>query len=247
MDIPPINSDDIAELSMAGQTFGKAELLCRLAVYSYLNPSELATVMAKAPWTDYEYWDFGENQGFVAWSPHCAVVSFRGTDSVNDWGQNAKVLWPRPHELGGRVHRGFREVSNQAKQRVVEILSSLDAADRHLWLTGHSLGGAVATEFSAHLLVQPIRSLPNWEVTTFGAPRLGDEGFENAYESQIGAGHCESHWWFVNEGDPVPHLPPKFFGYLHCGRLFWFDKTGKLIPVDEREVGLQAAKAGENA
>lgn len=247
MDIPPLTSDDLACLAEPKQNYQKVELLCRLAIYSYLEHAELAGIMVKAPWDGFKDWDLGENQGFVCWSPDCAVVSFRGTDSKRDWSQNAKVLWPSRHELGGRIHRGFAEVSEQAKARVLEILSSLDGGPRHLWITGHSLGGAIATELSAELMTNTLDPFSKWAVTTFGAPRLGDLRFEHQYESRIGKGHCESHWWFVNDGDPVPHLPPNLLGYVHSGLLFWFSKSGKLIPVDEREVGLQKAIEGEKA
>lgn len=248
MIIPVINKTDISNLSQVGQDYSKAELLCRLAVYSYFEGEKLETVMSKSAWSGYKAWDIGENQGFVSWSDNCAVISIRGTDSVSDWNQNSKVLWPNRHRLGGRVHRGFEEVSNQAKDRILEILASLSSGIRHLWITGHSLGGAIATELSAHLMINTIEHFPRWEISTFGAPRLGDEQFREHYESHVGDNYpCKSHWNFVNEGDPVPHLPPKLFDFRHCGELYWFNKNGKLVRVSRNQVSLQGAIENEDS
>lgn len=248
MIIPVINQFDISNLSQVGQDYSKSELLCRLAVYSYFEGDALETVMKKSAWSGYTTWDIGENQGFVTWSENCAVISIRGTDSLSDWNQNAKVLWATRHKLGGRVHRGFEEVSNQAKDRILEILKSFSGGNRHLWITGHSLGGAIATDLSAHLMINTMERFPTWEIATFGAPRLGDEQFREKYESRLGDNYpCKSHWNFVNQGDPVPHLPPKLFDFRHCGRLYWFNKNGNLVNVSRDQVGLQGAIEDESS
>ncbi len=241
MSVPPISADDVAHLGQPEQDFRKSELLCRLAIYSYFERDKLETILHGQPWQGCEIWDIEQNQGFIVWAENCAVVSYRGTDSPGDWSQNAKALWPKRHVLGGRIHRGFFEVARQAKETVKRSLRAIDGQHRHLWITGHSLGGAVATELSGDLMSEALQGFPTWEVATFGSPRLGNRSFERTYESNIGAGACLSHWAYVNDGDPVPHLPKNFQGYRHCGQLRWFNDQGKLVDVKENEVGLENA------
>ena len=242
MPIPPLSDADLESLAAPGLTAAKAELLCRHAIYAYFDGDKLSTVLEPVSWDRHRSWDQQENQGHVCWNKDCILVAFRGTDSKEDWQQNSKALWPQRHALGGKTHRGFVAVSEQAKSIVFETLQDLGGGKRRVLITGHSLGGAVATEFAASLHADPAPWAEDVEVVTFGAPRLGDERFESAYEQRAGG----MHWWFVNSGDPVPHLPPNAMGYRHCGRLFWFNRSGRLVPVGEREVGLQADAAPED-
>jgi predicted lipase len=78
-----------------------------------------------------------------------------------------------------------------------------------LRIAGHSLGGAIATHATAHL----IKAGHKVDVSyTFGSPRVGNHDF--------------SVWYYnlndkllrprVTHGqDPVPHLPPEAFGFQH--------------------------------
>ena len=236
MEMPQLVRRDIDMLETPGMSIGKAELLCRHAVYAYFSRRDVSRLISSSPWDGHKVWDRKQNQGFIAWSNSCVVIAFRGTDSKEDWAKNSKALWPKRHPLGGKVHRGFLEVSEQVKSHVMQILRNLGPRKRRILLTGHSLGGAIATELAAAICAAKPAWLDEIEVATFGAPRLGDGQFEKSYEQLVG----NSHWWFVNSGDPVPHLPPNAMGYRHCGRLCWFDKSGRLVDIGEREVGLQS-------
>ena len=68
-------------------------------------------------------------------------------------------------------------------------------------ITGHSLGGALATHAAAHLLSQGI----NVDMLyTFGSPRVGDNKFSTWFDALLKNTKVR-----VTHGrDPVPHLPP---------------------------------------
>lgn len=51
-----------------------------------------------------------------------------------------------------------------------------------LWLTGHSLGGAMATLAAAWLAE---RKIPFSGAYTFGQPRVGDDNFQVAFDTKL--------------------------------------------------------------
>jgi len=101
-------------------------------------------------------------------------------------------------------------------------LSRLRSNDR-LYITGHSLGAAVAVLAAARLLYPPIALKPQLEniksqlrgVYTFGQPMIGGERFKAVAESEL----AERTFRHVYRDDWVPHLPPVTTGlYTHFGK-----------------------------
>ena len=82
--------------------------------------------------------------------------------------------------------------------------------NQQVWVTGHSLGGALAVLLAATLMETGIKVSGLY---TFGAPRVGDEEFANRLNDELSDG---AHWRVVNEEDLVPHLPPEMF-FCHAG------------------------------
>jgi len=163
------------------------------------------------------------------------ILAFRGTEPLNaiNWLTNAHTE-ARPFHERGTVHHGFH--AN------VEVLwSYIDAALReamaggsapgngaaapspplrpleHLYITGHSLGGAMAVLAAAKILcddaLEPFRPLVRG-VYTFGQPPVGDQAFA-ASCTELDAllyRHEYRH-------DVVPALPPSSVGsFVHLGK-----------------------------
>lgn len=154
-------------------------------------------------------------QGFVAWDESCVLVSFRGTESIGDWILNASVVpTERPY---GRVHGGFSAGFEAVRTLVESALGQADEAGKRLWLTGHSLGGALATITAAELVDQHAVT----GIYTYGQPKaVGAEAARLFRQRYDGRFHR-----FVNGDDIVPRVPPV---YRHVGRLYWFDAQGGL-------------------
>ena len=96
-----------------------------------------------------------------------------------------------------RVHEGFNQVaqllltvesaqSNDDQKGTARKLWEILKEDTHdkVFLTGHSLGGAVATLVAARLLELGV-SPEQIEVVSFGAPAVGNEAFVQKYDGKF--------------------------------------------------------------
>jgi len=142
-----------------------------------------------------------DHYGFVLTSPNNTILAFRGSSTSIDWvydfiAQQTEYL---PAKNAGQTHKGFSDIYYTLRQQVIELLSQCDS-DKPLYITGHSLGGALATLAALDIAVNtPFRKII---VYTFGAPRVGDPAFVRAYNYTV-----PIHWRFQNKYDIVPHLP----------------------------------------
>jgi len=164
-----------------------------------------------------EPFDVQDTQGFVAWDDHLVLLSFRGTEqNFADWMGNLKVV-SQSTIAYGNVHKGFYQGFHQAKSQIDVILRTAEASEKSLWVTGHSLGGALAVIAGAEYLGE--YSLAG--LYTYGQPKLGGEPLGAFYEQH----YPGRYFRFVNHQDVVPMVPP---GYRHCGQLVWFNSQGEV-------------------
>jgi triacylglycerol lipase len=161
----------------------------------------------------------GQFHGFVGYLEHITVVSFRGTQNVGNCLTDAETALVSRFPYMGRVHSGFAEAVDAVWPQIVRLLGQ-PSHRRPLWVTGHSLGGAMATLASARLagVGYSVRA-----VYTYGSPRPGDQVFHRSYRLP--------NYRFVHDDDIVPHLPFRWC-YKHVGELKLMDEQGNLI-VDE--------------
>jgi triacylglycerol lipase len=166
--------------------------------------------------------EFTDCHGFVAANDDMVVIAFRGTDNLERWLTDAAVVqrpWP-----GGLVHKGFADALDAAWGAVRTLLDE-HMPGRDLWLTGHDLGGALAVLAAARLLHEGTEIEA---VYTFGAPRVGNPGFYESYQSIT--------YRLVHNNDIVPHVPAEvvpvrgyhYYSYKHVGTLKYFDRHGLL-------------------
>lgn len=143
-----------------------------------------------------------ERFGFLMESDQCAILAFRGSGSAVDWVADfiAQQTMYRPVKNGGQTHKGFTDIYMSCRDQVHTLLGMLPAG-KPLFITGHSLGGALATLAALDIALNTSFTSPI--VYTFGAPRVGDPQFVQLYNYSV-----PTHWRFQNEFDIVPHLPP---------------------------------------
>jgi len=125
-----------------------------------------------------------------------SVLVFRGTLGISDLLTDAHWVlqtWPGR----GSVHSGFKLAHAVLWPQVRTALRDLRG---RLFLTGHSLGGGLAT-MTAALCRRELRLLEIAGLYTFGSPRVGDREFGAALDNV-------SHFRVVNDADIIPRVPP---------------------------------------
>jgi hypothetical protein len=145
-----------------------------------------------------------------------AVITFRGTE-VEHMGDVVTDMTSMKVEtdvtnLPGRLHRGFFEGVESVAPLLFARIRALPPSSR-IYVTGHSLGGALATVFTAELL-REYGSTQNVSLYTFGSPRVGDAAFASSFEAKVAEAKA-SATRFHYERDPVVRVP--FINYEHAG------------------------------
>lgn len=131
-----------------------------------------------------------------------AILIFRGTGTRQDWRTNVKLL--QVNVEGAEVHGGFQKAFNSVEASIRKKVDPLVEEGRTLYLTGHSLGGALAL-----IATREMGSDSSGACYTFGSPRVGRFGFAREIKTPM--------YRVVNANDLVPRVPP---GYLTSILLF---------------------------
>lgn len=162
-----------------------------------------------------DFFEVDDTQCFVAKSADVVVVSFRGTESLADWIANLNVVGST--RSYGIVHRGFHGGFRAVEPQLRNALANLGT--RKLLLTGHSLGGALATIAASEWY----NDIPVSWIYTYGQPAVGKGRFSPVFAQR----YSGKLFRFVNNNDIVPRVPPTFD---HIGTLYHFDARGVLRP-----------------
>lgn len=169
-------------------------------------------------------------QVYVAQNDAAVVVAFRGSESptsldgFKDWlltNANNYLIIPEGQSgtdfaaagVGARFHRGFMDALEMIWGPLSAALNTaIKTKERPLWITGHSLGGALA-------LLAAWRLRRNFlevhEIVTFGAPMIGNDAAAKAFEMELSG----KIFRYVDLNDVVPHLPSVSLlanAYTHC-------------------------------
>jgi hypothetical protein len=99
--------------------------------------------------------------------------------------------------------------------------SSANTTPHAIAITGHSLGGALATLCAAENAMLYKKEISVQALYTFASPKVGDSGFVAAFNALD-----LNSWRIVNQQDIVPVLPPGF--YEHVNALRQYSSQGKV-------------------
>lgn len=108
-----------------------------------------------------------------------------------------------------KVHKGFLDAYDSIKGRLFKVIDNIinGSSEWTICLTGHSLGGSLATLCAYELMTQKYSSLkdgdrPKIKVYTYGSPRVGNKAFAISYNEII-----NDSWRIINKKDIIPTLP----------------------------------------
>ena len=170
-----------------------------------------------------------DTQAFVAGNDQVIIVAFRGTEpnNINDWKTDFKfqkfpVLLANSTQKVN-VHRGFWQALDLVWNEITAYIRTFPEQGQSIWLTGHSLGGALATLAAFRLSQSSEFSLSG--LYTFGQPRVGKWGFANFFNKS----QRNKIFRFVNNNDFVTFVPPFLFGYAHVGQLYYLTAKRKVV------------------
>ena len=160
-----------------------------------------------------------DTDGVVMSNDKAIIIVFRGTEQqagytsqVRDFIKTdfniAKTAAP---ELGSgvEVHTGFWNAFREVRDHLITVVKQRQTANQKIWITGHSLGGAMAVLAAISL---QCRNIPVQGLYTYGCPRVGNERFRNLF-SRMNVQR------YVYALDLVPMAPDDLFmGYRHVGK-----------------------------
>jgi hypothetical protein len=157
-------------------------------------------------------------RGYFASNDNHALLAFRGTEADNNNDKAADAEIDRTPEAGALVHSGFKRYLDSIWGQVAQCVAGYRAnhPNQNICITGHSLGGALAT-LAFTRLNDPASSL-----ITFGCPRVGNPAYCHVIATAARTRAC---YRFVDNLDIVTHVPPDFLNfYMHPPiAIYWLD------------------------
>jgi len=121
------------------------------------------------------------------------------------------------------MHSGFALVIEAMYQEIIQVIhEELPSKDKpkKIWVTGHSLGAALAILFALkYSLEENLNNNSLGGVYTYGCPKVGNQKFAEIFDSLL----KEKTFRFVNFGDYVTDVPKNG---KHVGILIYCDRRG---------------------
>ena len=143
-----------------------SELMGVMSDISYLPPVDAEPKFLELGFTDVKTILHGSMAGYVVSNDDATVIVFRGTDDNLDWVANLKTTSVKTKN--GSLHYGFHQAFQPLKPQIEKLLSA--SKPKHLWITGHSLGGALAIVCAQDLIEGKEYEIDG--VITFGQPMV---------------------------------------------------------------------------
>jgi len=179
------------------------------------------------------------------------LLAFRGSATLESWIRDFSFLkhsvtedfegCERHHFRGCRVHGGFLKIWKNVKEGVLKALNDVGcvpySSENHLYMTGHSLGAALANLAAFDLESSGFQIAKTY---SFESPRIGNKAFADAFDE-----HFSSKipvFRITHATDIIVHEPFRLLGYQHAGQEVWYEKNG-----DYRNANYRVCKHSEDS
>uniref|UniRef100_A0AC34RQR6 Fungal lipase-like domain-containing protein n=1 Tax=Panagrolaimus sp. JU765 TaxID=591449 RepID=A0AC34RQR6_9BILA len=165
--------------------------------------------------------------GFTAVSQgdQAIIISFRGSQGflqiLSEGGESVfgkKVTSPIGGGVSEYFYNAFDQIWNAGMKNDFITLKNQYPGYK-IWVTGHSLGGSMASICASLIVATNLAPASNVYLYTFGQPRTGDTDFASKHDAlNLAATNRVTH-----SHDIVPHVPPENFEdyYHHKSELFY--------------------------
>jgi triacylglycerol lipase len=221
-----------------------SNIMVHFAAAAYCDPPALATwdctQCEQVEPFHFDHYFYNGTTDIFGYSGHSdknksIVFSFRGTRSVQNgildftFFTNDQLLIPYDFDKSGKskVHTGFWVAYKSIREQVEDAIESYMANPAFkqytIYVTGHSLGGALSHHGAVHVKVKTGRSPVLYN---YGSPRVGDKNFVSFFHHTV-----PNSYRTINNSDPVPRLPPRcaqeggtnlpIYCYRHAPQEIW--------------------------
>jgi hypothetical protein len=240
-------SDEFAKnkmLPMAAAAYSDEPKLCLNKVFSNSTLHRLVNVSCGTERLHGNRTGICSGFTALAHTDKAIVVAFRGTTTFVQLHLEAshttfkkRVASP----VGGNVSVYFMNVLNLLWTNHTigaDVQKLADAyPDYQIWITGHSLGGALASLAAAKIIAEGKLNMTRVKLYTFGQPRTGDMEFITRLDSKLVRENC---FRITHSRDVVVHLPPhNFQNYTHHRAETWYSNK---MSVDDSYTNICADK-----
>jgi len=191
---------------LSAAAYGQDTQQCLTKIYPAGNIAVQHIIAVRC---DSFYSDYDECIAFtaVSSSQKTIYIAFRGSvtsEQIVDQVLSALILQSNSFKIGGTVVDYFDDAHDSlypcVKGQVQRL--RLRYPDYKVMVTGHSLGGALASLAAAALVYDGVVDSANIELYTFGMPRVGDKEYALNFDRLVW-----NSWNVVNYRDIVPHTP----------------------------------------
>ena len=176
-------------------------MFANISAITYDNPKDSKNKFKSFGFDIVEFFDIDGAQAYLLKDMNgIHVLSFRGTEVTQKSDVLADLKAGKNLEAcGGKVHVGFKGEINKVWPAIEKAITNIDT----LYITGHSLGAAMAT-IAASRMQSKVTAL-----ITFGSPRVGNQEFVSSLSV--------THYRVQNNCDDVTKVPFRLAGFRHHG------------------------------
>lgn len=203
----------------------QSAFFAKISNYAYKNEEE---IQQEYPDYDIEYYSYAGADVFVFENASDMIIACRGTEVKQISDVKADLSISKTKATQGKIHIGFNHYVDKIWNSIFTRACDAKDNNKKLWITGHSLGAAMATIIAVRLTENTASQTPE-ALFTYGSPRVGDRTFIN-YCNGLSFSH---HRW-VNDGDIVTKIPFAPFFY-HCGIMHHIAESGEITLNYERQ------------
>ncbi|MCY6494195.1 lipase family protein [Leptolyngbya sp. GGD] len=177
--------------------------------------------------------------GYVLTSPKHNIIAFRGTNREIEAITDA-IVFQNDYPISGygKVHGGFLDLYQSLLDQVQAAAKTFNP-NLPCYITGHSLGGALATLAALDLALKFPNLKTRIQLYTYASPRVGTPEFATQHSQLL-----PNSYRVVNLGDTIPLTPPfEVYGnrYSHVGQMWSFLANTGDITRNHMIVTYQAA------